>query len=75
MPSKSNRVPAIVLVLAVLGALYCLAGYVMVGSFASAAGEPQPYVRAAMLWLAGGAACIALAVAMAVTMRKRRHAH
>lgn len=75
MLAKSNRVPAIVLVLAVLGAMYSFLGYVMVGSFAAAAGEPQPFVRAAELWLVIGAACIALAVAMAVTMRKRRHAH
>ncbi|HEU4558317.1 MAG TPA: hypothetical protein VFS20_10720 [Longimicrobium sp.] len=75
MLAKSNRTPAILLVVAVLGALYSLAGYLLVGSFAAAVGEPQPYARAGMLWLASGTACVALAVAMALTMRKRRHAH
>ncbi len=75
MSSKSSRLPVILLVLAILGALYCLAGYLMVGSFASAAGEPQPYARAAVLWAVIGAACLVLAAAMVMKLRKRRHAH
>ena len=75
MRAKSSLLPVILLVLAILGTVYCLAGYLMVGSFASAAGEPQPYARAAVLWAVIGAAGLALAAAMAVKLRKRRHAH